>query len=247
MSKARSASLWASSTKAPLPLQTSDSVAGPGRSLPYVLPFILFLALLAVQDYIPIPKTAEYALRLTIMSAVLWIVSRNVIDLRVRRPLFTVLLGIGVFVLWVGPDQLFPGYRTHWLFSNSLTGSGAKPLSADEASNPWLLLLRSARAVLIVPIVEELFWRAWLMRWLIKTDFWEIPLGTYAANAFWITAALFASEHGQYWDVGLACGAIYGWWMVRTKSLGDLILTHAVTNGCLCAYVVATHKWEYWL
>lgn len=66
-------------------------------------------------------------------------------------------------------------------------------------------------------------------------------------SAFWIVALLFASEHGSYWDVGLATGIIYNAWMVRTKSLGDLILTHAVTNLCLSLYVIAAGKWEYWL
>ncbi len=102
--------------------------------------------------------------------------------------------------------------------------------------------------MLIVPIVEELFWRAWMMRWIIaRQDFLKVPLGAYAPQAFWITAALFASEHGSYWEVGLLTGIIYNWWMIRTRSLGDLILTHAVTNACLSAYVIFAGKWEYWL
>ena len=60
------------------------------------------------------------------------------------------------------------------------------------------------------------------------------------------SAALFAVEHGPYWDVGLATGILYNWWMVRTKSLGDLILAHGITNACLSLYVVAAGKWEYW-
>jgi len=102
------------------------------------------------------------------------------------------------------------------------------------------------RASVIVPVVEELFWRAWLMRWLIDKDFWKIPLGTFVPQAFWIVAILFAAEHGSYWDVGFATGILYNWWMVRTKSLGDLILAHAITNACLSIYVVAAGKWEYW-
>jgi len=103
------------------------------------------------------------------------------------------------------------------------------------------------RSVVIVPITEELFWRGWMMRWLIKPDFERIPLGAYAAGSFWMVAVLFAAEHGSYWDVGLAAGIIFNLWMVRTKSLGDLILAHAVTNAGLGAYVIAAGKWEYWL
>jgi CAAX prenyl protease-like protein len=84
------------------------------------------------------------------------------------------------------------------------------------------------------------------MRWLVKPDFLNVPLGTYNTQAFWITAALFAAEHGAFWDVGLLAGVIYNWWMVRTKSLGDCILAHAVTNGVLSAYVMLTGQWQYW-
>jgi membrane protease YdiL (CAAX protease family) len=60
-------------------------------------------------------------------------------------------------------------------------------------------------------------------------------------------AVLFAAEHGSYWDVGLVAGILFNYWMVRTRSLGDLILSHAVANLSLSAYVIASGKWEYWL
>ncbi len=100
---------------------------------------------------------------------------------------------------------------------------------------------------MLVPIIEELFWRGWVMRWLIDRDFTKIPLGTYLPSAFWITAVLFASEHGPYWEVGLAAGVIYNWWMLRTRSLADCILAHAITNGALAVYVVTAGAWRYWL
>jgi CAAX prenyl protease-like protein len=195
-----------------------------------------------------LPAVAEQALWFAVVAATIAYFSRNVLDLRLRFPLGTLLLGVGVFVLWVAPDALFPGYRTHWLFSNSITGAGAVGAGIPEAERTSLavLLLRGLRASLLVPILEELFWRNWLMRWLIKPEFESVPLGTYATQAFWIVAVLFAAEHGPYWDVGLACGILYNWWMVRTKSLGDLIWAHGITNACLSLYVVLADKWEYW-
>lgn len=159
----------------------------------------------------------------------------------------SVLLGVGVFALWIAPDVLIPGYRHHWWFENEVMGFARTSIPAAAQIQAPVLLFRTIRAVLIVPIVEELFWRAWLMRWIITPDFRSIPLGKYAPQAFWITAVLFACEHGSYWDVGLLTGVIYNCWMVRTRSLGDLILTHAVTNACLSAYVIYAGKWEYWL
>lgn len=216
-------------------------------SFPYVFPFVLFLAFLGLAPYAPVPEGIYAAIWLLAVAGALYAVSRPVLDFRVRQPLLTVAIGVAVFVVWIGPDVLIPGYRSHWLFQNSITGKLTTSLSAAARANYFALVLRSARAILVVPILEELFWRAWLMRWLIRKDFQSLPLGAYSPSDFWIVAALFAMEHGPYWDVGLAAGVIYNWYMIRTRSLGDLILAHAITNGVLCAYVVATGKWEYWL
>lgn len=205
------------------------------------------MALLALHSVLPLPELADQILRVVVMLAVLWFVARPVIDLRARHVAATLGIGVAVFVVWVAPDLLIPGYRHFWLFDNAITGKAATSLSKSSTLNGPVLALRMFRAGVIVPIVEELFWRAWLMRWLIDNDFQKVPLGKYTAQSFWLVAVLFASEHGSYWDVGLAAGIIYNWWMVRTRSLGDLILAHAVTNFALSAYVIAAGKWEYWL
>jgi CAAX prenyl protease-like protein len=204
------------------------------------------MGLLALHSALPLPDLADQILRVTVMAAVLWFIARPVIDLRVRHLWATLAIGVLVFVVWIAPDLFFRGYRHFWLFENVVTGKASTSFSSTDLSWP-VLALRMIRAVVIVPIVEELFWRAWLMRWIIDADFQKIPLGKYTAQSFWIVAALFASEHGPYWDVGLAAGIVYNWWMVRARSLGDLILTHAVTNFILGAYVIAFGKWEYWL
>ena len=67
-------------------------------------------------------------------------------------------------------------------------------------------------------MLEELFWRGWLMRWLIDHGFPQGSARHLRAAAFWMVALLFASEHGPYWEVGLAAGIIYNWWMVRTRT-----------------------------
>jgi CAAX prenyl protease-like protein len=216
-------------------------------SLPYVLPFASFMAFLAIQNYAALPPSIDYPVRVVVLSVILFVFSRNVIDLRSTHLFGSVILGVAVFVIWIGPDLLIPGYRQHWLFQNAILGRISAPVPEQIIMSPVVLWTRILRAVVLVPIIEELFWRAWLMRWLISPRFEQIKLGAYTPMAFWITAVLFASEHGPYWDVGLITGVIYNWWMVRTRSLGDCILVHAVTNACLCGYVVATKHWEYWL
>jgi len=158
----------------------------------------------------------------------------------------SVALGAAVFILWIAPDLLFPGYRNSILFSNQIFGYVHSSLPAQALHSSWVLAWRTARAVLIVPVAEELFWRGWLLRWLTNPDFRKAPLGACSPFAFWITAALFASEHGPYWDVGFATGLVYNWWMMRSKSVASCVLMHAVTNGLLSAYVIAYNQWQYW-
>jgi uncharacterized protein len=214
--------------------------------LPYVVPFAAFMAFLAVQKYVPLNPVFEYPARVVVLSAILWFFSRDVIDLRAKHKVETAVLGVTVFAIWIGPDMLFPMYRQHWLFQNAIMGQISSPVAESVLRQPAVLWSRIIRAVVLVPIIEELFWRGWLMRWLISPQFEKVPLGTYQFGAFALTAILFAAEHGPYWDVGLVTGIVYNWWMVRTRSLGDCILVHAVTNACLCGYVVATKHWEYW-
>ena len=213
----------------------------------YAAPFGVYILLLGLRGYVPVPPAYEYPLRAAVTLAALLAFSRGALSFRVSRFWPSVALGVLVFGIWVGPDLAWPQYRQHWLFQNSLLQVGTSPWPADFRSHSVLLAVRALGSALLAPVIEELFWRGWLMRWLIRTDFLAAPLGAYSPAAFWITAALFASEHGPYWDVGLAAGILYNWWMVRTRSLGDCILAHAVTNACLAAYVVGAGQYQYWL
>ncbi len=215
-------------------------------SVRYVAPFALFLVFLIVFPRLPLDPGVEAPLRVLILAVICYVCWPPEIAARPRFWLASTAIGTAVFFLWIAPDVLFPGYRQTPLFSNSIVGHLHSSIPPSQLRSGWILGWRTVRAVVIVPIVEELFWRAWMMRWLIRTDFRKIPLGAYAPFAFWITAILFASEHGPYWDVGLLTGLVYNWWMIRSKSVADCILMHAVTNAILSGYVIAAGQWQYW-
>ena len=203
---------------------------------------------MGLERALSLPSEWFYPIRIAVAAAILLRVSRPYLSLRVRNLWASIGVGITVFLIWIGPDIIFgPGYRHYWLFDNSLTGSAKTSVVGYLQISTVFIVVRILGSTVLVPIVEELFWRGWLMRWLIDTEFLKVPLGQYARLAFWTVAVLFASEHGPYWEVGLAAGVIYNWWLVRTKTLGDCILAHAVTNGLLGAYIVAASQWQYWL
>jgi hypothetical protein len=225
-----------------------DPAIGPHKlkqwpALGYILPFAVFLGFLAIGQYVPFLQPVRFFGVLAMLA----VFSRGLLPVRPSRFFASVLLGVAVFFIWIGPDVLIPGYRDFFLFSNSIVGHpGASTAPADK-TDVFFLVFRVLSSIIAVPIIEELFWRGWMMRWIGSKDFTRVPIGTYNAEAFWIVALLFASEHGPYWDVGLVTGVIYNWWAIRTRNLTDCVIAHAVTNACLAAYVIGWNQWQYWL
>jgi CAAX prenyl protease-like protein len=215
-------------------------------TLGYLAPFAAFVAILAMEHSLSLPPQVLLPVRFAIALALILLFSRPYLRFRPGFPLTSVIVGLVVFALWIAPDLLFH-YRDTWLFNNAITGSASSSLAPDLKKNAAFLILRSLSSFGLVPILEELFWRGWMMRWLIDKDFLKVPLGTYSPLAFWVVALLFASEHGPYWEVGLWAGVIYNWWLVRTRNLADCILAHGVTNAALAGYVLWTDQWQYWL
>ena len=212
-------------------------------ALPYILPFAVFIALLAVQSWVPLPAW----LRFFVSIAAILAVSLPVLRGGPSKPALSILVGLAVFVLWIGPDLISSSWHHFILFDNSLVGHPVGSTPSESMLNRGFLFFRVAISVIAVPVLEELFWRGWLMRWLIDShNFEHVGLGTYAPAAFWIVALLFASEHGSFWDVGLLTGIVYNLWMIRTRNLWDCILMHAATNGALAIYVIAGGHWQYW-
>ena len=171
--------------------------------------------------------------------AVLW---RHYTELKtyglpLRHLLLSIVVGIVVLVLWVNLDA-------GWMLLGE-AGEGFNP--ADESGQiDWLLVgFRIAGAALVVPIMEELFWRSFIQRWIRQSDFLNLDPARIGLNALLIASALFAVEHLQ-WLAGLIAGLAYGWLYIRTRNLWAPIIAHAVTNGMLGAYVTMTGRWSFW-
>lgn len=141
-----------------------------------------------------------------------------------------------------------------WLLPQALPGIHPRTEGFDPtvfSSSPFLYWLtvvaRFARLVVIVPLVEEIFWRGFLMRYLIREDFEKIPLGAYRHLSFFGVAGLFMLVHSMPdWPAAFLTGLIYNGLLVRTKSLGACVAAHAVTNLGLGIYIMTTRQWGFW-
>ena len=215
----------------------------PPPAVAYIAPFAVFIAL----RWLPFPPEWLAPVRFVLVAATLAVFSRGVIPRRPAYPIGSVVLGAVVLAIWIGPDLLWHGYRDAWPFHNAITGAARSTLPVHLKSNGFFIAVRVIESAVLVPILEELFWRGWLMRYMIRSHFENVPLGQYTPLSFWVVAVLFASEHGPYWEVGLIAGVAYNWWLVRTRNLADCMVAHAVTNALLAGYVLVFGQWQYWM
>ncbi len=93
--------------------------------------------------------------------------------------------------------------------------------------------------------MEELFWRSLVMRYLIKSDFRSIPVGSFSWFSFLVTAILFGAEHHRI-GAGVVAGLLYGGLLLIQKNLRGVIIAHAITNFGLGVYILTTGSWQFW-
>lgn len=156
--------------------------------------------------------------------------------LSLRDWVLALACGVIVFLLWINLDQSWASLGT---------SSGFKPIDASGRLDMPLVVMRIAGAALIVPVIEELFWRSFIMRWIKDKNFLAVQPGAVGIGALVLSAALFASEHTLLL-AGLIAGLIYGALYMYTARLWVPIIAHAVTNGVLGFWVLQTGRWEFW-
>jgi uncharacterized protein len=207
---------------------------------PYVAPFAAYVLLLAANGLHPHAVYLTYPVMVFCVGLLLAYVWNRLPEIRFTRPLPSIVLGVVGAALWIG---LYP-----WLGkTHPVPGSGFNPRLFEGEMLQWgLILFRMAGAVLVVPVMEEVFWRGFLQRYFVKEDFQSVPLGKFTHPSFWGVTLMFVLAHFDQWGVALLWGAMAGLWFIRTKSLGDVILLHAVTNLILGLYVLNTGRWYFW-
>lgn len=212
-----------------------------------VLPFAAYILFIVLADLLRKAGLSEadlrwvYPAKIAVVLALLAVFWRDYDELRdTRLPLPQILLalvaGLLVFVAWI---------NLNWSWMVIGKAQGFDPRGAGQALDWFFVLVRWGGAALVVPLMEELFWRSFLMRWVDSPDFQQVDPGKTSVKAFAITAVLFAIEH-DLWFAGLVAGLAYNFLYQRSRNLWSPIIAHAVTNGVLGGWVLATGQWRYW-
>lgn len=211
------------------------------------LPFGLYITVLVLEGLLPGWAPAFdlrwlYPVKAGLVALALAVLWRHYTELRsyglpLKHLMLALGVGVAVLVLWVSLDAA-------WMIMGDV-GKGYNPTDAAGRIDWLLVAFRVAGAALVVPIMEELFWRSFMQRWVQRAEFLALDPSRIGLKALLVASALFAVEHSQ-WLAGLVAGLAYGWLYIRTRNLWAPVIAHGVTNGALGAYVVTTGRWSFW-
>lgn len=219
-----------------------------------VSPLVVFLLLTFCQGQAG--EAARYWIYLakTLVGAfMLWAVWDAVKEMRWRLSWEAVVVGVAVFAIWIGLDGIVPDQKQLWI----KLGLSKAPVTPEAPWNPfrqfgegaplaWLFVaVRIVGSSLVVPPLEEVFYRSFIYRWIAKPDFESVSLGQFAMKPFVITCVIFGFAHNE-WLAGILCAAAYQGLVCRRKRLGDAMTAHAITNLLLGAWVVGKGAWHFW-
>jgi uncharacterized protein len=206
------------------------------------IPIVVFGALTTLEGSLaPAWYPAAYIVKAVIVTATLLMFRAPLADISIDWRLVapSMAVGLGVFVLWVGLDRIVDYPRLG-------TRTGFDP--TDLRGTAWwpaFLATRLYGLVIMVPIMEEIFWRSFLLRYLTNHNFSQIPVGTFSAKALWVMVAVSAVAHPE-WLAAVIASLAYAMWLRRSRSLFGAIVAHATTNAALGGYVLTTGEWHYW-
>lgn len=214
-----------------------------------VIPFAVFMALLALRGALPADGSAGidprwvYGITVTVVGALLALWWREYGELAAqvwptaREALLAVAVGLVVFALWISLDE-------PWMRIGEPT-AGFVPLDAQGQPMWSLIAVRWVGAALLVPVMEELFWRSFLMRWLENATFESVVPQSVGLRAVVLSTFVFTLAH-TLWLGAVVAGLAYAWLYWRTGKLWVPVIAHAVTNGVLGVWVVMTGSWAFW-
>jgi len=215
-----------------------------------VVPFVIFLALTFLQDRFGEAARYWFYFAKTILgAAMMLVIYRYLEELEWRFSWESVVVGVGVFALWIGLDELLIRLGLPNSYPKlQISASEWNPHAAFGVSSPlaiFFIITRILGSTLVVPPLEELFYRSFVYRFLASKDFLSVPLGKFLPLPFLGTSVLFGVEHRE-WLAGIFCGFAYQGLVIWKGRLGDAVTAHGITNFLLGLWVVWRGAWNFW-
>lgn len=208
---------------------------------PRVFPFALFMAFIMVESVFASDVYLIYTAKSVVVGLILLHFRKRYTEIKylvTAKDIFmAVILGVIVFLLWI---------TMTWNFA---------VIGKPRSFNPYILLSREAfypaiffrifGSSVVVPVMEEIFWRSFVIRWIDNNNFMSVPVGRFSTRSFIITVLLFGSEH-SLWLAGIMAGVLYNLLLYYRKNIFLCVISHGVTNFILGIYVLYSGNWMFW-
>ena len=230
-------------------MDSERDVSGRKKLIAFLLPMAIFITLLTLTGalrkigggfWLASPEYWVFPAQTIVCGAVLvWFWRAYEFHPPARLP-SAIAIGLLVFALWIAPQQLFG-------FAPRLAGFDPEAFAGHTVLSWLTVIFRFLRLVVVVPLVEEIFWRGFLLRYLIDEKFSRVPVGTFSWLSFTAVTLGFGFAHSPAdWIAALIAGGLYNYVAYRTRSLASCVLAHAITNLCLGVWIMATRQWGFW-
>lgn len=164
------------------------------------------------------------------------------------------IVGLFVYAFWVLPESRwaskFEGWHRFYMTVGTLPPWKLWPpaeriVYAPDAIGWPLVCVRLFGSAVVIAVIEEFFWRGWMLRWIARQDFLNERFEKWNWSALLVSALMFATVHNR-WFVAFLCGLCYGALYMRTKSIWPPVVAHIVTNLVLGLYVIGTDNYAFW-
>lgn len=205
-----------------------------------VAPFVIFVGLTFCQGKFGAVSAYWFYFAKTLLAIwLIWEMRSPVSEMRWAISWEAVVVGVVVFVMWVGIDPFYPQFKS------SVVWNPPEQFGHNSALAWLMIVTRILGSTLVVPPLEEVFYRSFLYRYFARQDFLSLPLNRFLPWPFFATAAVFGVSHFQ-WLAGILCGMAYQWLVLRKNRLGDAMTAHAITNFLLGVWVAWQGAWHFW-
>jgi CAAX prenyl protease-like protein len=208
------------------------------------VPYVVILALTFLQD--SGGESFRYWMYFIKMLVGIWCIREMrafVPELRWAFSWEAVVVGVLVCVAWVGLDAYYRHFE--FLFSKGKPWNPFAQFPKEPALAWFFVAVRTFGSALVIPPLEEAFFRSFLYRYMVRIDFLNLPLRHFHWLSFVVTALIFGFMHYQ-WLPGILCGMAYQWLVIRKDRLGDAMTAHAITNFLLGVWAVWQNDWRFW-
>jgi CAAX prenyl protease-like protein len=212
------------------------------RWLLYVIPMAAFLVVSYLESRLTAHYIWVYTGKVALVSLLLFVCRSVWRDIRfeARWLLPAAAAGLAMLAVWVAVSRWVP----YAVFGQRITFDPFKQIQSDS-QRLFFLGVRLYGLAVMVPVMEELFWRSFLLRYFTDSRWETLPVGTFSVSALCIVSAIFAAMHPE-WLAALLYGVVIALLLKQTRSLFACVVMHAVTNLGLGIYVLVTRDWTLW-